>query len=181
MVCTRRHHVRYGHSGAGCHVHNCCGLVRIRGTAFRVRIATGCNRAFDQRLLAPRLATALRARHASESRGSIGRMSRRVIALAAGAKTRCLLEVLTPPPGADRATSSAIRTPSANPPRTPAPERARRVIGSASFVTRRGSGEPFVAQWATSLLALLGRAEVQVELGADDRTHHNNRDSHEMH
>ena len=26
-----------------------------------------------------------------------------------------------------------------------APERARRVIGSASFVTRRGSGEPFVA------------------------------------
>ena len=62
-----------------------------------------------------------------------------------------------------------------------APERARRVIGSASFVTRRGSGEPFVAQWATSLLAMLGRAEVQVELGADDRTHHKQRDSHEMH
>ena len=62
-----------------------------------------------------------------------------------------------------------------------APERARRVIGLASFVTRRGSGEPFVAQWATSLLAMLGRAEVQVELGADDRTHHKQRDSHEMH
>jgi hypothetical protein len=62
-----------------------------------------------------------------------------------------------------------------------APERARRVIGSASFVTRRGSGEPFVAQWATSLLAMLGRAEVQVELGADDSTHHKQRDNHEMH
>jgi hypothetical protein len=41
---------------------------------------------------------------------------------------------------------------------------------SQTRITSRGFGEPFVAQWATSLLAMLGRAEVQVELGADDHT-----------
>jgi len=61
-------------------------------------------------------------------------------------------------------------TPSADPPRTPRARAAQTGyrIGELRHVTR----EPFVAQWATSLLAMLGRAEVQVELGADDRTHH---------
>ena len=70
-------------------------------------------------------------------------------------------------------------TPSADPPRTPRARAAQTGyrIGELRHVTR----EPFVAQWATSLLAMLGRAEVQVELGADDRTHHKQRDSHEMH
>ena len=43
-------------------------------------------------------------------------------------------------------------------PCTPRQSGPDELFGSASFVTRRGSGEPFVAQRATSLLAMLGRA-----------------------
>src|SRR6516165_5946388 len=45
-----------------------------------------------------------------------------------------------------------------------APERARRVYRIGELRHATSFREPFVAQWATSLLAMLGHAEVQVEL-----------------